>query len=270
MERLAEPLHLNLISIPFALFGSFRQKVFFDLVVRQQHAFALLRAADIAKDLGIPRICALEFGVAEGAGLLNMVQIGKRVTKETGVEIDFYGFDTGQGLPPPRDYRDHPEYYGTGDYAMVDKDVLLGKLPENAHVIFGDVADTVSKFVEDVQVPIAYMSIDVDYYWSTVDCLKVLQGDPQKYLPYVILYLDDIGLYINSEFGGELLAVHEFNQTHPIRRISRYNFIERTRLFRRPIWLGKMFIAHMFDHPVRQPGGAKDFMAPADVSNPYM
>jgi hypothetical protein len=52
LERLTEPLHLNLLALPVALFGSFRTKVAFDLIVRQHHAFGLLRAADWAKGAG--------------------------------------------------------------------------------------------------------------------------------------------------------------------------------------------------------------------------
>ena len=50
-ERLTEPLHLNVISIFIALFGNLRQKIAFDLIIRQQHAYALLDLADHAKSL---------------------------------------------------------------------------------------------------------------------------------------------------------------------------------------------------------------------------
>ena len=46
VERLTEPLHLNIISIFIALFGTFRMKVSFDLVVRQHTAYCLLKCAD--------------------------------------------------------------------------------------------------------------------------------------------------------------------------------------------------------------------------------
>ena len=48
-ERLSEPLHLNAISAFVALFGSFRRKVEYDLVLRPQNAFGILKAADSAK-----------------------------------------------------------------------------------------------------------------------------------------------------------------------------------------------------------------------------
>ena len=47
-ERLSEPLHLNIISFFVLLFGSYRMKCDFDLVLRSQHAYSLYKAADLA------------------------------------------------------------------------------------------------------------------------------------------------------------------------------------------------------------------------------
>lgn len=99
-ERLSEPLHLNFLSILVGLFGSYRAKISFDLVLRQHNSFAILMAADQAQSLGINKIQLLEFGVASGAGLMNMAKIASRVRKVTGVEIKVVGFNTGQGMPP--------------------------------------------------------------------------------------------------------------------------------------------------------------------------
>ncbi|MFO1074186.1 MAG: hypothetical protein U1E17_16195 [Geminicoccaceae bacterium] len=115
-DRLAEPIHLNLISIFVQLFGSFRAKVAFDLVERRRYAFALLKAADYAKAQGIKKIYALEFGIAAGAGLVNLAWLAKHITKDTGVEIGIVGFDTGTGMPRPLDYRDYPEEFIEGDF----------------------------------------------------------------------------------------------------------------------------------------------------------
>ena len=117
-ERLTEPLHLNCLSLGVAAFGTFRRKVDFDLVIRPHNAYSLLKAADIAKHAGLSEITALEFGVATGAGLMNMARIAGKVESETGVRIKLVGFDTGTGMPPPLDYRDHPENYKAGDFPM--------------------------------------------------------------------------------------------------------------------------------------------------------
>src|SRR5881275_2929970 len=108
--------------------GSYRAKIAFDLVVRQWNAYGILKAADQAKTLGISRVSLVEFGVAAGAGLMNMAEIARRVTRVTGVQFQLYGFDTGAGLPPPTDYRDHPDLYQQGECGM-DVEALRNALP---------------------------------------------------------------------------------------------------------------------------------------------
>lgn len=178
-ERLTEPLHLNFFSLFVAMFGSFRSKVAFDLVIRQQHAYGILAAADIAKTQGVATVALLEFGVASGAGLLNICQVANSVTAATGVNFLVFGFDTGKGMPPPLSYRDHPELYQEGDFPM-DNAALEARLPPNAKLILGELSKTIPKFLAttDSTVPIGFISIDVDYYSSTVDALRVLDGPP--------------------------------------------------------------------------------------------
>lgn len=117
-ERLTEPLHMNLASLFVAAFGSLRAKVACDLVNRPHYAYGLLAAADQAKEAGIDAITAVEFGVAAGEGLLNLCKVAERVSNTTGVRINLVGFDTGRGMPPPVDYRDHPEEFQASDYPM--------------------------------------------------------------------------------------------------------------------------------------------------------
>src|SRR5450631_918628 len=52
-ERFPEPLHLNILSIFVALFGSYKARIAFDLVVRQQYAFSLLKTAELAQAQGL-------------------------------------------------------------------------------------------------------------------------------------------------------------------------------------------------------------------------
>jgi hypothetical protein len=59
-----------------------------------------LYVADEAKKLGLKSVTLAEFGVANGAGLLNICLVAQRVTKATGIEFDIYGFDSGKGMPP--------------------------------------------------------------------------------------------------------------------------------------------------------------------------
>jgi hypothetical protein len=75
VERLTEPLHLNAIALGVALAGSTRAKVAFDVLVRQQHAYGLLDAADDARRHGLRRVTVVELGVGGGAGLLNICDL---------------------------------------------------------------------------------------------------------------------------------------------------------------------------------------------------
>lgn len=252
LERLAEPLHLNLIAFFVWLFGSFRAKVAFDLVLRHHHAFGILRAADDAKALGLSQVTLLEFGVAAGAGLLNMADVSRQVTKVTGVEFEIYGFDTGRGMPPPESARDHPELYQAGDFVM-DFDKLQGALPANAHLIVGDIATTVPDFLKTIRpsAPVAFLSLDVDYYSSSKDALQALNGPPESYLPRTCVYVDDLEDPSHNSFCGEQLAIAEFNTEHEFRKIERHTFLRRSRVLQRPPWIDHIYTLHVLDHPTR-------------------
>jgi len=270
LERLSEPLHLNVIAAFVAIFGSTRSKIAFDLIVRQQHAFCLLNAADRALLEGSRRVTVIEFGVANGAGLLDICRIAKMVTRATGIEFDIYGFDSGQGMPPPKDFRDHPEHYFVGDFPMNDTEGLRRRLPPNARLILGPVEQTVPQFVGTVtpESPIGFVSVDVDYYHSTVECLKVFDIAPDRLQSCVSIYLDDISFESHNSWSGELGAVREFNEAHQLRKIEPYNFLRTKRIFKNPKWLDHIFTLHTLDHPFRQP----ENKAPTKrvLDNPYL
>lgn len=268
LERLCEPVHLNLLSIPVGLFGSFRARVEYDLVTRQQHAWGLLAAADMAKEAGYSAISALEFGVANGAGLLNMCDVARRVTRETGISISVVGFDTGTGLPVPRDYRDHPEIFRGGDYTMQKPELLeeiVGK--GGGRLILGDVRDTAKSFLRDCP-PVGFLSIDLDYYSSTLDALQIFSGQAIQYLPWVLIYMDDINHFTHSRYCCELSAVEEFNENSRYRKITKCGFLRQLRIFQRANWIDKMYIAHIFDHPFRERPRANS--ASWVLENPYL
>lgn len=269
-ERLGEPLHLNVASLYIALFGSLRSKIYFDLLPRQGNAFALLSAADQARAQGLSRVTVIEFGVANGAGLLNLASLATRVTEETGIDFSIVGFDGGTGMPPPRDYRDHPEFYREGDFPMQHSDELRRRLPANADLIVGEIDETLTAFVDRLTPasPIAFVVLDVDYYWSAVTCLEALTGDPELYLPTTILHLDDISFPAHNRWQGELLAVEEFNECQEMRKITPYNFLRASRLFKRPMWIDQLYTLHVLDHPIRN--ADQPSSPPAVLPNPYL
>jgi hypothetical protein len=270
LERMTEPLHLNLLALGVAAFGSFRQRVNFDLLVRQHNAYSILSAADRAIYYGHDSITLIEFGVAAGAGLINMCQLAQRVSKATGVQIKVIGFDSGSGMPPPLDYRDHPEYYQEGDFPM-DHQALRAKLPPNGELILGQLRDTIADFTEhrlSASAPIAYVVIDVDYYSSTVDALKIFDGPAEAYLPLTLLYLDDVALDHHNPYAGEALALRELNDAHPRRKAVRHDFLESSRIFRHAPWLKHIYFMHIMDHPIRAHGVNR--AAPIVLQNPHL
>jgi hypothetical protein len=258
-ERATEPLHLNLAALFVQVFGSFSSKVAFDLVRPRKYAFGTLEAARAARDLGKRKVTIIEFGVAAGGGLLGMCYLARRVGEVTGVEVKVVGFDTGVGMPPPLDYRDHPDLYQAGDFPM-DQEALRKKLPANARLLIGELGETVPRFLAelDPEAPIGFAAVDVDYYSSAAAALQILADPiPSKYLPLPILYLDDIVLPSHSRFSGELLAVEEFNATHRHRKIDQHRFLRSQRIFKQAKWIDQIFLLHVFDHPVMSTAGSR-------------
>jgi hypothetical protein len=227
-------------------------KVAFDLIVRQQYAFSILHAADRAKEFGKNGVTIVELGVAGGAGLLNMCKIAQRASKATGVDFRVAGFDTGTGMPLPNDYRDYPEAYRQGDFPM-NVESLRNALPPFAELIIGDVSQTIPDFLRRLLPahPIGFVAVDVDYYSSAKKALAILQGEPQKYLPRVVVHLDDIGDEFCSPWTGELLAVKEFNRDNEWRKIASFQMLRTRRIFKNAGWIDHLFIAHIHDHELR-------------------
>jgi hypothetical protein len=250
-DRLAEPLHLNLISLFVLLFGSFRAKVAFDLIKRRRYAFALLKAADYAKALGIKKIYALEFGVAAGAGLVNLAWLARHVTRDTGVEIGIVGFDTGTGMPRPQDYRDYPEEFIEGDFPLPDPEALKRTLPPGVSVIYGPAGETARGFVEGLDAPVGFVSLDLAYYSSTVDAMQALLGPPDKYLPMTLVYLGAVLIDNANPAVGELLAVKEFNELHRLRQVHPFNCLRDKRIFKKARWHPYIHTLHVLDRPKR-------------------
>jgi hypothetical protein len=244
------------MALPVALFGGHRAKVDFDLAQRRQYAWPMLFAADQAKNLGIKAVSVVEFGVAAGAGLLNMCALAERTAKATGVTFRVYGFDSGAGMPQAIDYRDQPDRYQRGDFPMGDPDVLRGALPSFAELIIGDIKTTVGNFLERdlIAAPLGFVSMDVDYYSSTKLALRIFGGPPTAYLPTVSVYFDDIDSYDSSPWNGEQLAIAEFNAENVRRKIAPFPFLRTLRLFKNAAWIDHMFATQIFDHPSKIPG----------------
>ena len=181
-----------------------------------------------------------------------MQNIAKKITQSTGVSFDIFGFDTAEGMPPPESFKDHPDLYREGDFPM-DFEKLQKALDSNTSLIIGPIKETIKRFIErDFEdSPIAFISIDVDFYSSTVQSLKVLEMSPNQYLPRVTIYLDDLQDDSHNSWCGESAAIHEFTENHEFRKIERHTFLRGYRVFKNARWIDHMFFAHILDHPKR-------------------
>lgn len=239
-------------------FGSLEFRSRYDFIDKPQYAWGLLSGAKIAKSLGISKIIAIEFGVASGEGLKELISISKSIKKEYSIEVEIYGFDSGKGLPKPIDYRDIPYLWNEGEFESNKKNIEnLIKNSQNTEVFFGNVKDTILKFKKKLNSnsPIGFISFDLDFYSSTKDAFNIFEFDDEYFLPRVPLYFDDI---CSSEHGyfndhtGELLAIKEFNSSsdnskHLHKKICPIHGFALRRVLR-SAWIGGAYCFHNFLH----------------------
>ncbi|HKT17952.1 MAG TPA: hypothetical protein VJR47_07925 [Stellaceae bacterium] len=249
-----DPLPLRLLALRYLdrrlNFLPYRAKLNHAAIERPHYGHCLLQAAQLAAKLGHPRVSAIEFGVAGGNGLLALELHAQHVKKETGVDVAIYGFDTGTGMPPPRDYRDMPYLWQAGYFAM-DPAALKSKL-KSAKLVLGPVENTVEEFCRDEgPPPIGFIAFDLDYYSSTVAALKIFEKEHKYLLPRVVCYFDDTVGDVDwayNEFTGELLAIREFNESHIDMKLAP---VHGLRFFGQRLpqsWHEQVFVAHLFTH----------------------
>lgn len=210
---------------------------------RQHYALSLAVGVLTAIFCGYDRISAIEFGVGAGEGLLELCKAAQYFRDNFRFDIEIYGFDNATGLPPPADYRDHPELWRAGQFCLGDRAQLREKLPPFAHLVIGDVRETTGIMADSFAGRLGFVSIDLDYYSSTQAALNVLKHRPEAYLPVVPMYFDDI-MHRNltqSRWCGEELAIEEFNDENKLRKI------EAKAAFR----IQKFHVCHVLDHPIR-------------------
>ena len=216
---------------------------------RAYYTWGMAHAAYLAQNLNVPRITAIELGVAGGNGLIAMEHAAAAIEQTLGVGVDVVGFDSGVGLPPPQDIRDLPNLWAQGDFAM-DEGALRARL-QRAQLRLGLVEETIPEFLTTDYAPIGFISFDLDLYSATVAAMPLLEAPHDRILPRVQCYFDDILGFTFADFNGERLAMREFNETHPQRQISPIygaRFYVPAR-FGNANWTEKLFMAHILDHP---------------------
>ena len=240
--------------------GSLRQRAQYDLVNRPPYIMGLLTAADVAKNFGYSKTTIIEFGVADGKGLLNLCELAPLVTEETGIAFNIIGVDNASGLPTPGDYRDHPEVWSEGDFTMGDRSQLEADLPDFASLVIADVADALPGVISSIpfDAPLGFAIHDMDVYSSTAATLPLYAMDIRKLLPVSIAFFDDtigspgrMGSLFRNEWSGQLLAIKEFNESSDIRKIDIIRSFKHRRPLHHELWLDKVYGVHALDHPAR-------------------
>lgn len=228
--------------------GSYAFRLAIGAVERPHYGYLLFHAAELASRLGYERISVIEYGVAGGRGLLSLEQHAQEVERLFGVGIDIYGFDTGEGLPAPKGYRDLPYHWKQGFFAMNQGE--LSSRIGRAKLVLGNIEETAVSFFEKYSpAPIGAIIHDFDYYTSTAVALRMLNVGHEHYLPRIYSYFDDVlgtEMELYNDFTGERLAIREFNDANAdVKLCQPYHF----RLRRPEPWHEQIWIGHFFQHP---------------------
>jgi hypothetical protein len=218
------------------------------ILSRPHYAYIVYNAATLGRKLGHRRISVIEYGVAGGRGLLVLEKYAIKLGRLLEIDIDVYGFDGGNGLPAPKDYRDLPYHWKSGMFQM-DESKLRKRL-QAATLVVGNIEQTSETFFEQFNpAPIGAVIHDFDFYSSTKVALKMLHAGPGYYLPRVFCYFDDtVGTVteLYNDYTGERLAINEFNEENQQIKLAQPYY-----LLARPgtPWHHQIWICHFFDHP---------------------
>lgn len=218
-------------------------------VDRPHYVHCVLRGAQLAKRLGHKKVSVLELGVAGGNGLVCLEAIAKEVEELLDIEIDIYGFDTAEGLPDPKDYRDLKYQWKTGFFSM-DLDALRARLSRSKLVI-GDIKETAKTFYGDFDpAPVCAILHDMDFYSSTMDAFELFACDKKYLLPRFYCYFDDtIGSEseMYTDFVGQRAAINDFNDENEFKKIGvPYHLRVKNNSM---IWAHKIWLYSDAEHP---------------------
>jgi hypothetical protein len=217
-------------------------------IERPNYSYLVFEAARLAHRLGHERVSILEFGVAGGSGLVILEQHAEWIEKIIPIKIEIYGFDTGEGLPAPMDYRDLPYHWKPGFFRM-DQRSLEARL-KRAKLVLGNISETSKTFFSDYDpAPIGAVSHDMDFYSSTSDGLKIFEADDRYLLPRIPCYFDDViggDIELYGDHSGERLAIHNFNDRHTDRKLSPAYYLQANLGFQK--WHHQIWPLHIFSH----------------------
>lgn len=239
------------ISYSLAPLASFDFAADFDAVPYTQYAVGLQAAVRYAQLFGANGFTAIEFGVAGGNGLVAMGRHAEALTRKTGIKIEVVGFDAGVGLPSAQGWQDTPWVHKRGDFPS-DVARLERRVQGKATLLIGLIEETFPRWLAEKQneLPIGFISIDVDYYSSSRTIFDVLAAcSVDALLPITEVYLDDILCFGVPRCAGELAAIRDCLGTNTMRRFDREDWIAEWRPFCEKLWLKRLYALYALDHP---------------------
>src|SRR5690606_34677807 len=111
----------------------------------------------------------------------------------------------------------------------------------------GLVEQTIDDFIRSRPAPMAFFSIDLDFYHATMAALRLIELPSDFLLPRIWCYFDDIMGPTKSEFTGERLAISDFNARHDMKKISPIFGLPWAlpKKFYDQVWLKKVYLVHV-------------------------
>ena len=243
-----KPYRVGLIKLLSLKYKSFRP----------HYETVLYESVREAKKLGYKKLCVLELGVAGGNGMIALESCKKKIEKVFDVEINVYGFDTGNGMPDSKDVADARFNWKKGDYNMNQKE-LKSKI--NGKLYLGLIDETIKDFIKDNSSYICAIFFDMDYYSSTKSFLNKIPEIKNMLLPRVLCYFDDLYTPNNymGKFIGEYKAITEFNNENSNQKLMKS--LDHISDYKFPLAKGSLFSLHTFDHKLYN-----DFIGEDDAS----
>lgn len=120
-----------------------------------------------------------------------------------------------------------------------------------AQLVLGDLRETVADWMRShVEWPLGFAAFDLDYHSSTAAAFSIFEGPESAHLPRAHCYFDDLAgndLACMNTYVGEHLAIREFNERHPERKICPIELLRLSRT-RWEVWQDRMYAFHDFAH----------------------